>query len=128
MKSFAAAFVAIVALSIGLGGSARAQMLRDGTDLFEQCRHHPSDVASSPRIAVSLSHCYGFMKGVGDAYAIALAKAGVAPGFCPPGAHLSGEQSRLVFMEWARENPEQLDKSAAAVVTEALIATFPCGE
>ena len=128
MKAFAAAIVSIVALSIAPGASAQAQMLRDATDLYEQCKYHPSDVANSPRIAVSLSHCYGFMKGVGDAYAIALAKVGAVPGFCPPDAVLSGEQSRLAFLEWARENPEQLDKSAAAVVTEALIATFPCGE
>lgn len=122
------AFAAIVALSIGLGASAQAQVLRDATDLFAQCKHHPSDVASSPRTAVLLSHCYGFMKGVGDAYAIALDKAGAAPGFCPPEGVLSGEQSRRIFLEWARENPEQLDKSAAAVVTEALIEAFPCGE
>jgi hypothetical protein len=120
--------LAIVALSVGLGQPASAQRLADGADLFEQCRHQPSDAETSQQAAVSLSHCYGFMKGVGDAHAVAQAGIGTAPSVCPPEGSLSGAQSQLIFLEWAHDNPEGLDKPAVVAVTEALSEAFPCSE
>ncbi len=118
----------VAALLALLVPAASAQEIRDATDLVTYCRHHPADAEGDLPTALSLVLCYGFLKGVGDTHALLAWSDDGHPRFCLPGGNLSNEEARLLFTDWARRHPENLDEAAAAAVTAALSETFPCNE
>lgn len=72
------------------------------------------------------AYCLGFVSGHIDLHMSLVAKGLVNDrAFCwPSGA--SYDQGRLIFLKWARGNPEHLHVPAADMVSLALIASFPC--
>jgi hypothetical protein len=70
-----------------------------------------------------VGYCQGFFSGVwsggdvGNAAGLAL--------FCPPGPLQLG-QLELIFEQWARHNPQNLNLDAGRVVLAAWQSAFPC--
>ena len=122
------AFVGVAALLIGLAPLAWGQEMSDATVLLDYCDHHPADTEENVPAALSLALCYGFLKGVGDAHAMAAEASGTPRPYCLPAPALTNEQARLVFLDWAGKHPERLNLSPARAVTAALSETFPCYE
>ncbi len=113
-------FVGAAMLVLALAAPAWGQKIVDGRDIADYCDHHPADAEASVPVALALALCYGFLKGVGDAHALAAEADGARRAFCLPGGSISSEQSRLVFLAWSNDHREQLDLPAAAAVTAAL--------
>ena len=122
------AFVGVAALLIGFAPLAWGQEMTDGTVLLGYCDHHPADTEGNVSAALSLALCYGFLKGVGDAHAVAAEASGTPRPFCLPTPAVSNEQARLVFLDWAGKHPERLDLPPARAVTAAFSEAFPCYE
>ena len=49
-----------------------------------------------------------------------------APVFCPKGPAQTG-QLVLIFMGWARRNPQYLDRDASDATLAAFAESYPCG-
>jgi len=71
--------------------------------------------------------CLGYIVGVADSYASALAASNRLQVFCiPPTA--TNEQIRQAALRYLTAHPEQAGANAALVVLSALRAAYPCAQ
>ncbi len=100
---------------VGLSSPAPAEMRTD--ELLRACEGR-GDLAD-------ISYCAGYLGGFNDLNALTGGLAGWSF-FCPPSTGASNDQLRLVFIKWARDHPEELNKGSRATVLMALAGAFPC--
>ena len=72
-------------------------------------------------------YCVGYLAGFNDLNALVPALTrDRRRAFCPPTSGVSGDQLRLVFIDWAKRHPKELHTSARSSVVLALQDAFPC--
>jgi hypothetical protein len=100
----------LVAAVLGTIATAHAAPLT-GYQLYKQC------ISGKP---AELAFCVGYVGGTTDALI-------QEDTICGAGNTLV-LQNLMVFMKWARENPEYLSKESSLVVTASIRAAYPCTE
>lgn len=81
---------------------------RDGNDLWQFCETPGNDA------------CMNYVMGVMDLLEIYAQKA-----FCPSSSVVARQTADIVS-KWLRDNPAERDKTAASLVTRAVVEAFPC--
>ena len=71
--------------------------------------------------------CLVFLQNTSAGFERAISEGRDEGWFCPP-AEAEPKLFRAAFVEWAAENPDQLDAPATEAVRAAWRDAFPCGE
>ena len=75
---------------------------------------------------LGMIYCAGYLDGMIDMATLMQATVPGAAPFCPPKTGISLVQARLIFIKWAKDNPDQLHNSGRVSAVLALRAAFPC--
>lgn len=105
----------------GYGGS--------GEELIQRCsavtRMSP-DHRVNQEDAPALSFCLGFISGVVDIRAIAVAGGAQKGPYCIPESGVTSYQLARIVLKYGNDHPEELHYAAALLVFNALSKAFPC--
>jgi len=127
MKIWAQVFT-IIMVGISMPAQTFAGSLTIG-DMQKACIAHKRVMTTGRAVGadkIEAGQCQGFIIGVIDGFLTGLMEAGAPKSpFCNPSGW-NIEQGSLVFLKWAEQHPEHLDKSAAEGVIASHIAAFPC--
>lgn len=86
----------------------------NGDALYRECTGEPD----------ARSRCLGYVAGVADMLAAAVARGDVTIACVP--ADVTADQARDVVVSFLRDNPQSRHRSAVSVIELALADTFPC--
>jgi hypothetical protein len=106
----------ILAASVLLSANFSSQA-QTGYELFSHCQYVNSDF-STPQVAIDAFKCTAYLSGVWDGLALSHS------GFCSGPVQLG--QIVLVFVEWARRNPQYLSRPAGEAALASFASAFPC--
>jgi len=120
MKRLTLAIAAVAAIA---GASAPASASTTTLELMRMCEGRESVPQNQ---SLDLGMCAMYIAGMADMHGILVGLKNADPFFCIPEKGLSAEQQIRIFLKFAKENPNTLDKSARIVFPFALGAAFPC--
>ena len=103
--------------------SAPASASTTTLELMRMCEGRET-VPANPTADIGM--CAMYIAGMADMHGIMVGLKNADPLFCIPEKGLSAEQQIRIFLKFAKENPDTLDKSARIVFPFALGAAFPC--
>lgn len=107
-------------LAVAYAHTARAFT---GYELLEKCE--ATESLGIVRYSMDQSACLGFINGVFDGASAALVLRNAPQLFCPA-QNVQIGQMQLIYVNWARRNPQYLGRSAATAVLAAFADAFPC--
>lgn len=128
MKRHVAALA--MAVSVGIAAQATAQSpdefldafnMRTADDLLRLCDRQPSE----PHYAEARGFCLGFIEGGGHFHDKISQVPEVEPMVCANDATTLNDVV-LVYLEFAKANPDHMNKNAMDVLIEAAAQKWPC--
>jgi hypothetical protein len=129
LPEFLSTIAVAASVSLGIGSAtvsisdARTQDgLETGVELFSSCERFQHDGATANMSGVI---CLRYLAGVWQGI-VAISELYKIDLVCPGDAALAAGQIELIFMEWARRNPQRLNQRASDGIVAALVETFPC--
>jgi hypothetical protein len=129
MRSITLLQTALVGFSLSLFSLATSADVSALT-LKNRCDYSKSDLKDNEAYADAMS-CISYLKGYIDSatYLAAINKAWDREelAYCGMPPYMEAEQARLIFLEYAKSNPNELHKSEHQMVFLALASAFSCG-
>jgi predicted membrane protein len=106
-------FSILIAIDISAAFAAET----NGLTLYNEC--NSSDI-------VFRDTCGSYIFGVLDGIGFAVEKVKFPPPFCPTVTSISRQQLEMIYLQWARSNPQFLNLRRDEAVVAALVTAFPC--
>lgn len=126
-------FAGILLLAISIVGMSKDGLAEhDTSHLLRHCGGDRNYIEMwQPQVYQPLDKwtykCSGYITGILDMHEFMVVEEGVKPYFCAPNkGTVSSGQAILIFIEWAIEHPEMLDRRARISVLLSLKDAFPC--
>jgi hypothetical protein len=94
-----------------------------GYELLEKCE--ATENLGAVKYSMDQTYCLQFVHGVFDGASAALTLRDASQLFCPAQGVQIG-QMQLIYVNWARRNPQYLGRGAATAVLAAFADAFPC--
>jgi hypothetical protein len=121
-KVLATVFTACVLASPAAAVDTSNFNLQTTRDLVALCSGEPDQAL----YAEALQFCYGFLAGVAQLHRTLVRAGDIKPIACPQ-YEVTRETLAVVFLDWARANPNVLDQPPAESLSRAAAAAWPCG-
>jgi hypothetical protein len=109
-------FLALAAIGL-LSTPVQAAIPWTGWDFYNQCAHAKDDPAAYA--------CFVYLSAVRDMTAFADKIHSPLPNYCPPTGS-TVDDSRQMFLGWAKMHQDLLSQPAADLVVRALSEVYPC--
>lgn len=95
---------------------------RSGYDLFQDCENGANQTVATHY--QDSAYCDGFLSGVWNTADAVATISGTSPLFCAP--QIKVGQLSLIYRDWARRNPQYLNRGSAESALAAFSSAFPC--